>query len=370
MNDSTNDSTRKTSPGNAAPLAILASALPRVNRDEASAVFGGLAALGALPERIEVDVPGLGRVALAIVGAAPARALDGPSFGLVRGAVTGRLSFAAPLARRLMTRVLGVDTDEVFAVRRLGLGERGLVAGLIARVLHALEASVDVSVVAPESDELRVARALAIDLEVDVAGLRGGARLELPPAWLEAAASSEAARARLVGMPFEVVVEVARTFLAARELARLEIGDAVVFGGVEAVDARARRSAWLVVGAHAAPVEIVTDGRVIVHGGFERVATAEQARAQEASMEMKKDGVPGLDATAVLAAAPVEIVAEVGRITLRGDEILGLTPGAVLGLGARSTVVALRVGGEVWAEGELVDVEGELGVRVTRTFRR
>jgi len=27
--------------------------------------------------------------------------------------------------------------------------------------------------------------------------------------------------------------------------------------------------------------------------------------------------------------------------------------------------VALRVGGEIWAEGELCDVDGELGVRVT-----
>jgi flagellar motor switch/type III secretory pathway protein FliN len=51
--------------------------------------------------------------------------------------------------------------------------------------------------------------------------------------------------------------------------------------------------------------------------------------------------------------------------------VLGLAPGAVLTLGgARSALVALRVGGETRAEGELVDVDGDLGVRVTKTFRR
>jgi flagellar motor switch/type III secretory pathway protein FliN len=29
----------------------------------------------------------------------------------------------------------------------------------------------------------------------------------------------------------------------------------------------------------------------------------------------------------------------------------------------------LRAGGEIWAEGELVNVDGELGVRVTRLLR-
>ena len=77
-----------------------------------------------------------------------------------------------------------------------------------------------------------------------------------------------------------------------------------------------------------------------------------------------------VDAAAVLAAAPIEVVAELGRFVLRGEEIAGLGPGAVLTLGrAGASPVALRVGDEIWAEGELVDVDGELGVRVT-TARR
>ena len=59
-----------------------------------------------------------------------------------------------------------------------------------------------------------------------------------------------------------------------------------------------------------------------------------------------------------------------GRLRLRGAEVAGLGPGAVLTLGrVGASPVALRVGGEIWAVGELVDVDGELGVRVTSTRR-
>ena len=76
------------------------------------------------------------------------------------------------------------------------------------------------------------------------------------------------------------------------------------------------------------------------------------------------------DTTTVLAAATIEVVAEIGRIALRGDEVLGLVPGAVLAVGNGRTGVSLRVGGEIWADGEIVDIDGELGVRVTRLVNR
>jgi len=50
-------------------------------------------------------------------------------------------------------------------------------------------------------------------------------------------------------------------------------------------------------------------------------------------------------ATAALAAAPVEITAELARFTLRGEELLGLVPGVVL------TVPADRRGRSFFARG-------------------
>jgi flagellar motor switch/type III secretory pathway protein FliN len=66
-----------------------------------------------------------------------------------------------------------------------------------------------------------------------------------------------------------------------------------------------------------------------------------------------------------LADAPVEVVAELGRVVLRGEEVLGLVRGAVLALGGRTMEVTLRVGDRPFARGELVPVDGALAVRVS-----
>lgn len=63
---------------------------------------------------------------------------------------------------------------------------------------------------------------------------------------------------------------------------------------------------------------------------------------------------------------PVELVAEVGRLRLSGKELLELEPGAVLPLGRPTgATVDLTCAGRSVARGELVDVEGEIGVRLT-----
>ena len=67
----------------------------------------------------------------------------------------------------------------------------------------------------------------------------------------------------------------------------------------------------------------------------------------------------------VLAAAPIEIVAELGRAVLRADEVMSLGPGSIVTFGALApALVDLRVGDQRWATGELVNVEGQLGVRL------
>jgi flagellar motor switch/type III secretory pathway protein FliN len=71
-------------------------------------------------------------------------------------------------------------------------------------------------------------------------------------------------------------------------------------------------------------------------------------------------------ALTMLAAAPIEVVAEIGRIVMRADEVAALRAGSILELGPLNPqTVELRVGGRGWARGELVDVDGKLGVRLT-----
>src|SRR5262249_34688995 len=143
------------------------------------------------------------------------------------------------------------------------------------------------------------------------------------------------------------------------------VGDAVVFD-----DARPSAFApdvpWkgrLRIGGHFAEIAIEVGGKLSLAGGFSPLQQGEGGMSVSGSDS-------ATDVTAVLAAASIEVVAELGRVSLRGEEVLGLAPGAVLALGARRDRVSLRVGGEVWADGEIVDVDGELGVRVTRLTNR
>jgi flagellar motor switch/type III secretory pathway protein FliN len=166
--------------------------------------------------------------------------------------------------------------------------------------------------------------------------------------------------------------------VAAGALAGLATGDAVVFDGVPAcpADAAAPWAVRLVVGEHAADGVLAAGppSALTVSAPFRAAARAATiivaARAAEKETEMEPSSLAD-EAARALAAAQIEVVAEVGRVHLRGDELLGLSPGTVLALGgARTTAVTLRIGGEAWAQGELVNVDGELGVRVTAVSRR
>jgi type III secretion system YscQ/HrcQ family protein len=65
--------------------------------------------------------------------------------------------------------------------------------------------------------------------------------------------------------------------------------------------------------------------------------------------------------------APIEVALEIARFQLRLDELERVRPGDVLVAGRRiGEAVTLRAANQPIAEGELVDVEGELGVRITR----
>jgi flagellar motor switch/type III secretory pathway protein FliN len=199
---------------------------------------------------------------------------------------------------------------------------------------------------------------VAVRLTVPGVGI-GVVRLELPEGASVSPLGWEHRRARVNRLTVVARVEIAATNLAAADASSLSVGDAVVFEGMRPLSASAEHwDARLVVGRGVdqlvASVRIAADGTGTASEGFGR----EHQLTEEETMDSAS--------TTVLAATPIEVVAELGRITLRGDEVLGLSPGAVLAVGARVRQVTVRVGGAAWAEGEIVDIEGELGVRITK----
>jgi type III secretion system YscQ/HrcQ family protein len=166
-------------------------------------------------------------------------------------------------------------------------------------------------------------------------------------------------------------------------VAAVEPGDAIVFDGEPALPVALNgREVRIRVGQLAGRGELREDGTVLLLEALRAVVRAacpghsdadqmlEEARLDtrnEAERPTEREAsTQTVDVATLLADVPVEIVAELGRVCLRGDEIAALAPGAVLRLGrVGSAPVALRVGERLWAEGELVSVDGELGVRVT-----
>lgn len=69
---------------------------------------------------------------------------------------------------------------------------------------------------------------------------------------------------------------------------------------------------------------------------------------------------------APLEGAEVELSVEVGRLVLPLGQLLALEPGDVLAtLGPSTSRVQIRAGEALVARGELVELAGELGVRIT-----
>ncbi len=356
---------------NVAPFDL--STRPRVPARLAAASRAVLPTLAALPSGWNINLPPLGPTAVIVAGIdLGERWSDGIEIAVARGPDRGRLTVPCAYAARLLDAALA-GSGSFSAPRALGPAERGVLLGVLAPLLDAIGWGLLFMPAQLSADAIAPA-AIALRLEGSIGA--GVLRLELP------ASASMAGRdwRMLAGrLAVPVQIELAATDLPASALAELAAGDAVVFESVPFAAtissssdgaAGASRQGRLTVGAHAAPLRIDLRGEMTLTGDFERMPRPLERTAvfnQEGAMDISG---PTGSATTVLAAAPIEVVAELARVTLRGDEVLGLAPGAVLTVAATGRQpIVLRVGGEVWAEGELVDVEGALGVRVTRLVR-
>ena len=156
----------------------------------------------------------------------------------------------------------------------------------------------------------------------------------------------------------KVFLELGRTWLPASELAGANEGDVVVFDGVAALPLLDPWPANIHRGDVVIPVSLRADGVVAaaVSGGDardrRRTTTFEQGPVRSSS------GLAPMKAEAC-----AEIAAEIGRL---GSAMLAsLLCGVPLDEG-RGDAILLRRSGATWAEGEILAVDGELAVRITR----
>ena len=163
-------------------------------------------------------------------------------------------------------------------------------------------------------------------------------------------------------------MELAKTTLTAPAYLSGEVGDAVVFEGVSPPADDGPWPCAICIGGWKAPAELLHDGDLRPGGRFVHEG---DSSVQDMSEKDRLEGGLTADGAALLASAPVEVVAEIGRVPMRGDEVLGLLSGVVLSLGERRRDLRhparrrARLGPR-----RLVTIDDSLGVRITEVLRQ
>jgi type III secretion protein Q len=240
-------------------------------------------------------------------------------------------------ASRLAARVAGV-AGRAGAAGPLTAAERAVVELAILGALESLSAETEIEAALGARLALRCgtpARPLCVELTVDAAGARGRAFLVLPEAALRALSRAGEIPPALQAVPVRGSVRNGQVTLDAQELEDLRQGDVLL------LDPAVRETSTLHL-----PGGLAARGRI----------TGE-------SLEVEEVQLPEGGRSA--GTAPVLLEVELATVTLPLRDVARLAPGSVLPLGIdRSGRVTLRVGDRAVARGELVEVDGGVGVRI------
>ena len=149
------------------------------------------------------------------------------------------------------------------------------------------------------------------------------------------------------------VLRLGATPVSQAMLASLRPADAVLFDH--------RASVLLVAGAWLAGAKAAQDHWILTE--TPRRATDHQGGSLTMS-EPHDDGAPATDPDEL----PVMLTFEVGRLTVSLAQLRRFGPGSVIELPSRDKLVDIAAHGRRVGEGELVEIDGAVGVRITRLF--
>ena len=248
------------------------------------------------------------------------------------------------------------------------------VLGAIAGVLQWLARNVGLDV-ALASD--MVSDCVLLDVTVSVGVLRTAARVALAIPELDRSLTTAEALRRLDNTPLSLPVVIGSGVGRAIELFDCVAGDVVVVDhrGCAVVAATRTNGAC----AEAVAPDAAGHHRIRVQEGRLDLAAPTTPNEEARAMTPLPDDtgatmqLPALDDTAhaprfgdELAELPLGVRVELGNVTLTAREWAAIATGDVLVLDTRvGDPVSLRVGGKIVARGELVEVDGAIGVRIT-----
>ena len=311
------------------------------------------------PALVEVDAP------LLELGARAARAAALGLSSVLGGQVTvrGRIlpglpepagAALVPIELTALAGIASLAVDCGFAARLAervagGAGRSGVAGSLRAAeravvelaVLGALDAlATETEIEGPLAPRLALRggaplRPICIELTVAAAGTKGRAYLFLPEAALRALPRSGGVPVPLQEASVQGSVRSGQAALDPRELEALREGDVLL-------------------------LEAPASETVALHlpGGL-----AARGRVAGNSLEVEEVDMPDPDGGA--GAAPILLEVELATVMVPLRDLARIAPGAVLPLGLDwSGQVTLRIGDRAVARGELVEVDGAVGVRI------
>jgi type III secretion system YscQ/HrcQ family protein len=240
-------------------------------------------------------------------------------------------------ASRLAERVAG-GAGRKAAAGPLTAAERAVVELAILGALDSLAAETEIEAALGPRLALRggmPTRPLCVELTISAAGTQGRALLILPEAALRALPRKGEISPALQDVPVRGSFRNGQVALDADELEDLRRGDVLL------LDPAVGETSTLQL-----PGGLAATGRI----------TGDSLEVEE--VQLPEDGRSA-------GTVPVLLEVELATVTLPLRDLARIAPGAVLPLGIdRSGRVTLRVGDRAVAHGELVDVDGGVGVRI------
>ena len=252
------------------------------------------------------------------------------------GAVNAILGYQSAVAARSLSRI-----------------ERGILHGLLATLCARLGLLSTVRV-CPEDRQTALPDPLLIEISLTLREASGRAWLCATDEFLARILTTQATS--LGRSSSAVCLELGRTRVPLSELADAREGDAIVFDGVAALVATDPWPIHIRRGDIAAPAWLRPDGVLLGEDADDRDCGVSTKVERRARISLAQPDAAVTDPGG-------EVAAEIAR--LDGTALVGLLGGAPLGQG-RGQSVLLRLADVAWAEGEILAVDGELAVRITR----
>jgi len=312
-----------------------------------------------LSGKIVIKLPGLGDVVLRPTVVPN----DGVCLGALRHACEeARLECADSAAQFLVERDFALHTvnailglEPVIAAGSLSRTERGILYGVLAAVSAGLGFLPAVRLLA-QQNWVPDSESIVVEVSLGLRGVDGRAWVCASQAFLARMLTAQSHCSGQAQMM--VLLEVGRTLLSVADLAVATEGDVVVFDGVAALPSEEPWPIHIRRGDVEVPALLRADG--VVAAAASGLDKTERRSATKAERQPVRRSAGFASATAD---ARVEIAAEIGR--LQGATLASLLRGEPLDRG-RGDAILLRRDGTSWAEGEILAVDGELAVRITR----